>query len=150
LLARLDRANLAPEARALLRELLPQERVRTGKGRAGPVQLRAVTAAGWRGVGPRTRLELPPGPGLVVVAGPNGSGKSSFAEAAETALTGRNSRWEGRRTGDWKQGWRNLHSPDVTPEVSVELSFGDGREPVTVRRTWYGSKVEDARTHVEA
>src|SRR5690606_2684894 len=63
---------------------------------------------------------------------------------------GRNSRWEGRRTGDWKQGWRNLHSPDVTPEVSVELSFGDGREPVTVRRTWYGSKAEDARTHAEA
>ncbi|MCT7351015.1 AAA family ATPase [Streptomyces sp. 15-116A] len=133
-----------------MRELLPEEQVRNGKGRAGPVQLRSITAAGWRGIGPRTTLRLPPGPGLVVVTGPNGSGKSSFAEAAETALTGRNSRWEGRRAGDWKQGWRNLHSPDVKPEVSVELSLGDGGDPVTVRRTWYGGKVDEARTRIEA
>ncbi|MGJ3561739.1 AAA family ATPase [Streptomyces sp. INA 01156] len=113
------------------------------------MHLRSVTAVGWRGIGPRTTLELPPGPGLVVVAGPNGSGKSSFAEAAETALTGRNSRWEKRRTGDWKQGWRNLHSPDVVPEVSVELSVGEHGEPITVRRTWYGAKVDDARTRAE-
>ena len=149
LLARLDVSELAPEARAVLRGLLPDERAVSGKGRVGPVQLRSITAAGWRGIGPRTTLELPPGPGLVVVAGPNGSGKSSFAEAAETALTGRNSRWDKRRTGDWKQGWRNLHSPDVSPEVSVELGVGEYGEPVTVRRTWYGAKVDDARTHAE-
>ena len=96
LLDRLDGSDLTAEARSLLRELLPDERVRSREGRAGPVQLRSITAAGWRGIGPRTTLELPPGPGLVVVAGPNGSGKSSFAEAAETAITGLNSRWEGR------------------------------------------------------
>lgn len=149
LLARLDGSDLAPEVRSLLRELLPEEQAGSGQGRSGPVQLRSVTAAGWRGIGPRTTLELPPGPGLVVVAGPNGSGKSSFAEAAETALTGRNSRWDKRRAGDWKQGWRNLHSPDVVPEVSVELSVGEHREPVTVRRTWYGAKVDDAHTRAE-
>ncbi|WP_331449194.1 AAA family ATPase [Streptomyces prasinus] len=149
LLARLDGSNLTQEAQSLLRELLPDERARRSGGRAGPVQLRSITAAGWRGIGPRTTLGLPPGPGLVVVAGPNGSGKSSFAEAAETALTGRNSRWESRRAGDWKQGWRNLHSPEVIPEVSVELGVGERIEPITVRRTWYGAKVDDARTRAE-
>ncbi|PWE10303.1 chromosome segregation protein SMC [Streptomyces sp. BSE7F] len=149
LLARLDGSDLPQEVQSLLRKLLPGERARSSEGRAGPVQLRSITAAGWRGIGPRTVLELPPGPGLVVVAGPNGSGKSSFAEAAETALTGRNSRWEKRRAGDWKQGWRNLHSPDVEPEVSIELSVGGHGEPVTVRRTWYGAKVDEARTRAE-
>lgn len=149
LLDRLDASDLTAEARSLLRELLPDERVRSREGRAGPVQLRSITAAGWRGIGPRTTLELPPGPGLVVVAGPNGSGKSSFAEAAETAITGLNSRWEGRRAGDWQKGWRNLHSPDVTPEVGVELAVGEHGEAVTVRRSWFGTKVGEARTGVE-
>ncbi|MFE5492194.1 AAA family ATPase [Streptomyces virginiae] len=149
LLARLDASGLAPEARELLRELLPDETARGTGGRAHPVQLRSITAGGWRGIGPRTTLELPPGPGLVVVSGPNGSGKSSFAEAAETAITGRNSRWEGRRAGDWQKGWRNLHSPDVTPEVGVELTVGERGEAVTVRRSWFGAKVTDARTEVE-
>ncbi|MFD5764324.1 AAA family ATPase [Streptomyces sp. NPDC127049] len=149
LLDRLDASGLAPEVRELLRELLPDERARGTGGGADAVQLRSITAGGWRGIGPRTTLELPPGPGLVVVAGPNGSGKSSFAEAAETAITGRNSRWEGRRAGDWQKGWRNLHSPDVTPEVGVELTVGERGEAVTVRRTWFGTKVTEARTKVE-
>jgi ABC-type hemin transport system ATPase subunit len=151
LLARLDSASgLAPETRELLRELLPDEQTGgSGGSPEGTVQLRSITAAGWRGIGPRTTLELPPGPGLVIVAGPNGSGKSSFAEVAETAITGRNSRWEGRRARDWQGGWRNLHTPDgVTPEVCVELSVGKRGEPVTVRRTWYGTKVDETRTQV--
>ncbi|MFC8875498.1 AAA family ATPase [Streptomyces ardesiacus] len=149
LLDRLRHSDLAPQVQELLRELVPDEPATSSGGRAGPVQLRSITAAGWRGVGPRTTLELPPGPGLVVVAGPNGSGKSSFAEAAETALTGRNSRWDGRRATDWQKGWRNLHSPDVTPEVCVELAVGERGEAVTVRRTWHGLKVDEARTKVE-
>ncbi|MEV5811337.1 AAA family ATPase [Streptomyces mutabilis] len=148
LLDRLGHSGLAPEVRALLRELLPEDRSKEVGGGAGHVQLRSITAAGWRGIGPRTTLELPPGPGLVVVAGPNGSGKSSFAEAAEIAITGRNSRWEGRRAGDWQKGWRNLHSSDVTPEVGVELAVGEPCERVIVRRTWHGAKVDDARTEV--
>ncbi|MBJ6622575.1 ATP-binding protein [Streptomyces sp. DHE17-7] len=148
LLDRLGHSGLDPEVRDLLRELLPEDRSKeVGEG-AGHVQLRSITAAGWRGIGPRTTLELPPGPGLVIVTGPNGSGKSSFAEAAETAITGRNSRWEGRRAGDWQKGWRNLHSPDVTPEVGVELAVGEQCERVTVRRIWHGPKVDDARTEV--
>ncbi|MFF7408163.1 hypothetical protein [Streptomyces lydicus] len=87
LLGRLNGSGLAPEVRELLRELLPYDQARSSGERAGPVQLRSITVAGWRGIGPRTTLELPPGPGLVVVAGPNGSGKSSFAEAAETRPT---------------------------------------------------------------
>ncbi|AXL92081.1 chromosome segregation protein SMC [Streptomyces sp. CB09001] len=148
LLDRLSHSGLTPEVQALLRDLLPEDRAKDTGGRTGPVHLRSITAAGWRGIGPRTTLELPPGPGLVVVAGPNGSGKSSFAEAAETAITGHNSRWEGRRAGDWQKGWRNLHSPDVTPEVGVELVVGERSEAVTVRRTWHGTKVDDARTEV--
>ncbi|ELS57077.1 AAA family ATPase [Streptomyces viridochromogenes] len=148
LLDRLNRSHLAPQVQELLRELLPDDPARSPGGRAEPVQLRSISAAGWRGIGPRTTLELPPGPGLVVVAGPNGSGKSSFAEAAETAITGRNSRWEGRRTGDWQKGWRNLHSPDATPEVCVELSVGERGEAVTVRRTWHGIDLDDTRTQV--
>ncbi|WP_405521092.1 AAA family ATPase [Streptomyces canus] len=149
LLNRLRHSDVAPQVRELLGELVPDEPARSSGGRAGPVQLRSITAAGWRGIGPRTTLELPPGPGLVVVAGPNGSGKSSFAEAAETALTGRNSRWDGRRATDWQKGWRNLHSPDVTPEVCVELAVGERGEAVTVRRTWHGLKVDEARTKIE-
>ncbi|MFJ9481650.1 AAA family ATPase [Streptomyces mirabilis] len=149
LLDRLHHSDLAPQVKELLRELVPDESARSSRGRAGPVQLQSITAAGWRGIGPRTTLELPPGPGLVVVAGPNGAGKSSFAEAAETALTGRNSRWDGRRATDWQKGWRNLHSPDVTPEVSVVLSVGEQGEAVTLRRTWHGPKVDEARTKVE-
>ncbi|WP_097224042.1 AAA family ATPase [Streptomyces sp. OV198] len=150
LLARLDAASgLTPGAKELLRDLLPSEQVRSGGTPNATVQLRSIAAAGWRGIGPRTTLELPPGPGLVVVAGPNGSGKSSFAEAAETAITGLNSRWDGKRARDWQGGWRNLHTPDgVTPEVSVELSVGERCEPVTVRRTWHGTKVDEARTRV--
>src|SRR5687767_1361188 len=65
LLSRLAGPDLTPAARDLLIELLPEEEVGNSGGRAGPVQLRSITAAGWRGIGPRATLELPPGPGLV-------------------------------------------------------------------------------------
>ncbi|MFJ4687104.1 AAA family ATPase [Streptomyces sp. NPDC088789] len=151
LTAGLAASELAPEAAELLRGMLP-EPTPERTGRAGPVYLRSITAAGWRGVGPETTLDLPPGPGLTVVAGRNGTGKSSFAEAAEMALTGLNARWDGSngktRTAVWKEGWRNLHDSTV-PTVSVRLTLDDTRDPVTVRRTWYGAKVDEARTTVE-
>jgi hypothetical protein len=43
--------------------------------------LRSIRVSGFRGIGARATLTLPPGPGLTVVTGRNGSGKSSFAEA---------------------------------------------------------------------
>lgn len=147
LLGRLAESGLPAPAQDLLRELLPEARARGGTNRTGTVYLRSVTAAGWRGIGPAATLELPPGPGLTVVAGRNGSGKSSFAEAAEMALTGDNARWHGR-TKIWKQGWRNLHDHRA-PQVSVELSVDGEREPVTVRRTWQGEDVDDSTAVVE-
>ena len=50
--------------------------------------LSSIEVEGFRGIGPASKLELEPGPGLTVVVGRNGSGKSSFAEALEVLLTG--------------------------------------------------------------
>lgn len=148
---RLDASELAPEAADLLRGLLPEQSPEK-TGRSGPMYLRSITAAGWRGVGPEATLDLPPGPGLIVVAGRNGAGKSSLAEAGEMALTGLNARWDGSngkgRTVVWKEGWRNLHE-STAPAVAVRLTLDDADDPVTVRRTWYGEKVHEARTTVE-
>ncbi|MGA6175376.1 AAA family ATPase [Streptomyces sp. NPDC012600] len=146
-------SELSPEAAALLRDTLPDpDPAPEEAGRAGPVYLRSITAAGWRGVGPEATLDLPHGPGLTVVTGANGTGKSSFAEAAEIALTGFNARWDGSnggkpRTKVWRSGWCNLHEA-TAPQVAVSLTLGDSAEPVTVRRTWYGAEVEEARTTV--
>ncbi|MFW6721970.1 AAA family ATPase [Streptomyces sp. MAR4 CNY-716] len=152
--ARIDAADgsgLAPEAAALLRDVLP-EPVPEQAGHAGPVYLRSVTAAGWRGVGAEVTLDLSPGPGLTVIAGRNGTGKSSFAEAAEMALTGSNARWDGPNGGKarpvvWRQGWRNLHE-SAAPRISVAVTLGGSAAPVTVHRTWYGGEVKAARTAV--
>ncbi|MEV7911257.1 ATP-binding protein [Streptomyces griseus] len=151
---RIDAAEpsaLSAEAAALLHDTLP-EPAPEEEGRAGPVYLRSITAAGWRGVGPEATLDLPHGPGLTVISGSNGTGKSSLAEAAEIALTGFNARWDGSnggkpRAATWRDGWRNLHET-TAPQVAVSLTLDDAAEPVTVRRTWYGEKVENARTTV--
>ncbi|HVS65113.1 MAG TPA: ATP-binding protein [Thermoanaerobaculia bacterium] len=62
------------------------------------VTLDAIVVRGFRGIGERAVLKLPPGPGLTLVCGRNGSGKSSFAEALELLLTGDNQRWSSRRS----------------------------------------------------
>ncbi|MGW5450929.1 AAA family ATPase [Nocardia sp. NPDC003979] len=106
------------------------------------VFLRAVTVHGFRGIGPTATLRLNPGPGLTLVVGRNGSGKSSFAEAAEFALTGGNRRWDGR-TSAWREGWRNLHEPDLA-RIEVELLTGGGA--VTVATHWApGAELTDAQ-----
>ncbi|MFD8332949.1 AAA family ATPase [Streptomyces solisilvae] len=146
LLGRLSESGLAPETREVLRDLLPDATVRSDR-RTRSLYLRSITAAGWRGIGPATTLGLRPEPGLTVIAGRNGSGKSSLAEAAEMALTGSNYRWQDR-TQIWKQGWRNLHD-HADPQVSVELCAADASAPVTVRRRWSGTGLDDCRTEVE-
>ncbi|MFH9470381.1 hypothetical protein ACH4LT_24340 [Streptomyces clavifer] len=80
LLSRLADSGLTSEGQELARAWLPTEQEAGSEGGAGPVFLRSISAAGWRGIGPATTLELRPEAGLTVIAGRNGSGKSSFAE----------------------------------------------------------------------
>ncbi|MFE3541870.1 AAA family ATPase [Nocardia sp. NPDC059177] len=117
-----------------------------GAAQAGDtgVFLRAITVHGFRGIGPTATLRLNPGPGLTLVVGRNGSGKSSFAEAAEFALTGGNRRWDGRSTA-WREGWRNLHEPDLA-RIEVDLLTA-GEEPDRTIATYWapGADLSAAR-----
>ena len=95
--------------------------------------LRSITVEGFRGVGKRVALELPPGPGLTLVIGRNGSGKSSFAEGLELLLTGQTYRWLDRAR-IWKDGWRNLHHPQAS--VQAEFSLQGEPKPCTLVLAW--------------
>ncbi|MEV0332067.1 AAA family ATPase [Nocardia sp. NPDC050717] len=108
------------------------------------VFLRAISVHGFRGIGPTATLRLDPGPGLTLVVGRNGSGKSSFAEAAEFALTGGNRRWDGRSTA-WREGWRNLHEPDLA-RIEVDLLTAGADTELTVAAHWApGGDLADAQ-----
>lgn len=104
-------------------------------GPANPqVFLSAVHVEGFRGIGPRATLRLPPGPGLTLVTGRNGSGKSSFAEGAELALTGECGRWTGR-TAVWRDGWRNLHD-GASSSITVDLVSAGTVGTTSIVRSW--------------
>jgi len=108
--------------------------------------LRAVTVAGFRGVGPSATLDLQPGPGLTLVVGRNGSGKSSFAEGLEVLLTGDLKRWA-ELTLVWREGWRNLHAPEHV-RISADLLL-EGIGPATAERLWDGAtRIADSRAFV--
>lgn len=81
--------------------------------------LRSITVSGFRGIGPRTTLELNPYRGITVVSGRNGSGKSSFAEALEYALTGESYRFA-KKARHWRDSWRNLHAGEP---AAIEIEF---------------------------
>src|SRR5215469_4616530 len=91
--------------------------------------LKGITAAGFRGIGPKITLPLQPGPGLTLITGRNGSGKSSLAEAAELALTGQNRRWTDR-AAVWREGWRNFHEPEPAA-IEVDMTE-DGQHSSTI------------------
>jgi hypothetical protein len=105
--------------------------------------LRSIAVEGFRGVGPKARIEFPPGPGLTLVIGRNGSGKSSFAEGLELLLTGDTYRWS-HRTKVWREGWRNLHH--ATAAIEAELYLEGERGAAVVAARWEDAADLDAAT----
>ena len=103
-------------------------------GEAPGAYVEEIQVTGFRGVGPRVKLSLDPGPGLTVIFGRNGSGKSSFSEGLETLLTGSCSRFIGRRSKLWEKGWRNLHVSDKA-RVEARLTI-EGKPPLHLVRSW--------------
>ncbi|WP_280340181.1 AAA family ATPase [Nocardia neocaledoniensis] len=140
-----DPAVEAPVAACVMAALAEadDDRAEPDTGDTG-VFLRAISVHGFRGIGPTATLRLDPGPGLTLVVGRNGSGKSSFAEAAEFALTGGNRRWDGRSTA-WREGWRNLHEPDLA-RIEVDLLTAGAETELTVAAHWApGGDLADAQ-----
>ena len=124
---------------AALSEQKKPEKAGKRKETGGPAReplgayLKSIAVEGFRGIGPKATLELPPGPGLTLVVGRNGSGKSSFSEGLELLLTGDTYRWR-KRTKVWREGWRNLHHRPaaIEAEFHIEGEKGVGR----VARRW--------------
>ena len=95
--------------------------------------LKSITVQGFRGIGPKVTVPMPPGPGLIVIAGRNGSGKSTLAEALELALTGTNSRWKGKGPV-WSKNWRNLHAGEPA-EIRIGITE-EGSGTTTIGVDW--------------
>ena len=166
-LERLDAVPLAENATSLLLAALDSDESLASQLSGGPASavtgraggsvdaaepagayLRSVTVRGFRGIGTPSTLTVEPGPGLTVIVGRNGSGKSSFAEALEVLLTADLKRWEDL-SAVWKEGWRNLHTPDPA-EISAEFLLEDVGS-TTVRRVWpTGAVFADSSVVVQA
>ena len=95
--------------------------------------LKSITVQGFRGIGPKVTVPMPPGPGLIVIAGRNGSGKSTLAEGLELALTGTNSRWKDKGPV-WSKNWRNLHAGEPA-EIRVGITE-EGSGTTTIGVDW--------------
>ena len=106
--------------------------------------LKRITIQGFRGIGPKTTFDVPPGPGLTLVVGRNGSGKSSVAEGLEMLLTGESQRWAGRQK-EWLGGFRNLHQPDPTA-LTATFDVDGSAEELRIRRAWKADEKAEAGT----
>ncbi|WP_263167190.1 AAA family ATPase [Streptomyces sp. SCSIO ZS0520] len=145
LTARLESSALAEEPRALLREALGATATESSGTPAAPhpdqrVFLDSISVNGFRGIGRKARLPLTAKPGVTLVVGRNGSGKSSFAEGAETALTGRTARLDKQRGEVWRRHWRNLHD-GADPKVEVRLALAGDPRLSALTCTWPGDDV---------
>jgi predicted ATPase len=114
---------------------------------APTVWLESLDVTGFRGIGPTSRLDLEPGPGLTVVVGRNGSGKSSFAEGLEVLLTGESLRWKRKGSKEWLGGWKNLHHTGKTYVRGRFTVEGEGRREFT--REWTGDEFDVGRLLVD-
>ncbi|HLL35868.1 MAG TPA: AAA family ATPase [Streptomyces sp.] len=139
--ARLAEATLSEPVKVLLKEALgdgdAQETTPTGR-----IYLDSVAVTGFRGIGPRTWLNLSPRPGVSLVVGRNGSGKSSIAEGIETAFTGTNMRWHGK-DATRSSNWRNLHD-GTSPEIEIKLAIEGDKSRSTLTRTWRSEDFDDS------
>ena len=135
---------LAGEEKVLDDEIVEtSETAPDNEEQVSPVYLLDITVSGFRGIGPETKLEFLPGPGLTVVVGRNGSGKSSFAEALEILLTGDIYRWE-HNSKAGEKGLKNLHQDDG-PKISARFQVVGMSGPSIVKRTWKeGSGIADS------
>ncbi|WP_369248129.1 AAA family ATPase [Streptomyces sp. R41] len=133
--ARLAEAVLSEPVKVLLKDALGEKEAE-GPSSVGRIYLASVAVTGFRGIGPRTWLNLSPRPGVNLVVGRNGSGKSSIAEGIETAFTGTNMRWHGLHASR-SSNWRNLHLEDgAKPEIEVKLAIEGDTGRSTLTRTW--------------
>ena len=137
-------ASLMNEVESCLGGRVPERPAPSETATVEPVRafVDAIEVEGFRGIGARTKLALTPGPGLTLVVGRNGSGKSSFAEALELLLTGDNQRWSSHRSKIWREGWRNLHTPDAT-RLEARLLIDGEAGPYSVVRSWAAEQTLD-------
>lgn len=137
----------AEAVRRVLAGSPPPERSTVDESPVERVWLKTLVVEGFRGIGPRTWLNLDPKPGLTVVSGRNGSGKSSLAEGLEVALTGRTHRWgNDKLSTQFDPEWRNLHTTDE-PAIALKLSDSDGSE-LSLHVDWEEGETDKTKSTV--
>ena len=92
------------------------------------IYLTRVRISNFRTYGPGFQLDLPPGPGILVLNGMNGLGKTAFFEAIEWALTGTVQRLRTRLRPNMQLDRRlTREAADVASGThEVELTFNEG------------------------